>query len=467
MRRAARNVDSATIGPMSTPVSHTNPPAAPAAAPVLSVSSLTRLARETLERAIPLTWIAGEISNLTRAASGHIYFSLKDATAQVRCVMFRNRAQLVPFEFANGLQVEVRALVTLYEARGDFQLNVESVRRAGLGALFEAFARLKDKLALEGLFADAHKTPLPRFPRRVGLISSLQAAALRDVLAALARRAPHISIVIYPVSVQGDNAATEMADALRIAAQRSECDVLILARGGGSVEDLWAFNDENLARAIAACPLPVICGIGHETDFTIADFVADQRAATPTAAAELASAGWFAVQTELAALGRTLQSAIGAALSQRMQRIDLAARRLVHPAQRLRQAATQLDHLGSRLAAAASRDLERRNAQLARMQLIWQSRRPDIAALRIQNETISVRLRAGWAKTRAEMSAKTARMDDALAHLNPQATLDRGYCITSAADGSIVRDGKAVAPGAQVSIRFAAGTADATITRSS
>ncbi|MGB7988498.1 MAG: exodeoxyribonuclease VII large subunit, partial [Candidatus Methylophosphatis roskildensis] len=235
---------------MSTPVPQPIPPAISASAPVFSVSSLNRLVRETLERALPLIWISGEISNLTRAASGHVYFSLKDAGAQARCVMFRNRAQLVPFELANGLQVEVRALVTLYEARGDFQLNVETARRAGLGALFEAFARLKDKLAAEGLFDDARKRPLPRFPRRVGVITSLQAAALRDVLAALARRAPQIPILVHAVPVQGEGAAAEIANALRLAAARNECEVLIVARGGGSIEDLWAFNAENLARAI-------------------------------------------------------------------------------------------------------------------------------------------------------------------------------------------------------------------------
>lgn len=451
---------------MSTPVPHANPTAIPALAPVLGVSSLNRLVRETLERAIPLTWISGEISNLTRAASGHVYFSLKDATAQVRCVMFRNRAQLVPFEFTNGLQVEVRALVTLYEARGDFQLTIETVRRAGLGALFEAYTRLKNKLAAEGLFDIARKQALPRFPRRIGVITSLQAAALRDVLAALARRAPHVPLVIHPVPVQGEGAAAEIADALRLAAVRNECDVLIVARGGGSIEDLWAFNDENLARAIAACPLPVIAGIGHETDFTIAEFVADQRAATPTAAAELVSADWFAAPSEIAAYGRKLQAAMDAAITIRMQQVDIAARRLVHPAQRLREATTQLAHLGARLASATLRGNDKRAAQLLRLRLTWNAHHPDIATLRSRTENAEVRLKAGWERARVNQESRIARLADALAHLNPQATLDRGYSITYTADGSIVRDSKAVASGAQVSIRFAAGSADATITRS-
>lgn len=462
----APDVDSATIAPMSTPVPQPNPPPIPAAAPVLSVSSLNRLVRETLERALPLSWISGEISNLTRAASGHVYFSLKDASAQARCVMFRNRAQLVPFELANGLQVEVRALATLYEARGDFQLNVETVRRAGLGALFEAFARLKDKLAAEGLFDDARKRPLPRLPHRIGVVTSLQAAALRDVLAALARRAPQVPVLVHAVPVQGEGAAVEIADALCLAAARSDCEVLILTRGGGSLEDLWAFNDENLARAIAACPLPVITGIGHESDFTIADLVADQRAATPTAAAELASAGWFVARNQSTELGRKLQSAIQATLARRMQQLDIAARRLSRPAQRLREAASQLANLGARMASVASRGIERHAAQLVRLRLTWKAHRPDITGMRTRCESAESRLTTGWARTHADLGSRIARLADALAHLNPQATLDRGYCITYAFDGGIVRDSKTVAPGTQVSIRFAAGTADATITRS-
>ena len=451
---------------MSTPVPQPIPPAISASAPVFSVSSLNRLVRETLERALPLSWISGEISNLTRAASGHVYFSLKDAGAQARCVMFRNRAQLVPFELANGLQVEVRALVTLYEARGDFQLNVETARRAGLGALFEAFARLKDKLAAEGLFDDARKRPLPRFPRRIGVITSLQAAALRDVLAALARRAPQIPIIVHAVPVQGEGAAAEIANALRLAAARNECDALIVARGGGSIEDLWAFNEENLARAIAACPMPVIPGIGHESDFTIVDLVADQRAATPTAAAELASAGWFAARNQFPELGRKLRNAIEAILARHMQQVDVAARRLVHPAQRLREAASRLAHLGARITSAASRGIERNAAQLVRLRLTWNAHRPDFAAMRARCEGAESRLTMNWARTHADLGSRIARLADALAHLNPQATLDRGYSITYEVGGGIVRDSKTVAPGTQVSIRFAAGTADATITRS-
>ena len=260
-----------------------------APAPILTISLLNRLARERLESAFPLCWVAGEVSNLTIASSGHAYFSLKDSSAQVRCVMFRNRAQLLGWRLENGQHIEARVLVTLYEARGDFQLNVETARKAGVGNLYEQFVRLKEKLEREGLFAEERKRPLPAFPRRLGVVTSLQAAALRDVLSTLKRRAPHLEIVLYPTLVQGEEAPAQIVAALETASRRSECDVLILCRGGGSLEDLWAFNDETVARAIRACRVPVVAGIGHETDFTIADFAADRRAATPTAAAELAA----------------------------------------------------------------------------------------------------------------------------------------------------------------------------------
>src|SRR5688572_17380583 len=256
---------------------------------ILSVADLNRLAREIVERHLPLSWVAGEISNFKRYDSGHCYFTLKDETAQVDCVMFRTKAMLLPWKPENGMQVEVRAYATLYEARGRFQLTVEVMRRSGLGALYEAFERLKAKLEREGLFDPARKRVLPRFPRMIGVVTSPQAAALRDVLTTLERRSPGVPVIVYPTPVQGEGAGSRIADAVTKAANRAECDVLIVCRGGGSIEDLWAYNDEALARAIAASAIPVVSGVGHETDFTIADFVADVRAPTPTAAAQLVS----------------------------------------------------------------------------------------------------------------------------------------------------------------------------------
>ncbi|HYX65760.1 MAG TPA: exodeoxyribonuclease VII large subunit, partial [Burkholderiales bacterium] len=255
---------------------------------VLTVSQLLRSVRDTLERRFPLAWVAGELSNLSRAPSGHWYFTLKERGAQVDCVMFRSRAALLAAELREGMQVEARALVTLYEPRGRFQLTVEAIRPAGLGPLYERFLRLKDRLGAEGLFDERLKRPLPEHPRAVGVVTSRAAAALRDVLTTLARRNPAVPVIVYPVPVQGEAAGERIAAMLARASRRAECDLLLLVRGGGSIEDLWAFNDERVARALRACAIPVIVGVGHETDFTIADFAADRRAATPTAAAELA-----------------------------------------------------------------------------------------------------------------------------------------------------------------------------------
>src|SRR5262249_21863748 len=256
---------------------------------IISVAELNRIARELLEQRLPLMWVAGELSNCKRYESGHCYFTLKDANAQVDCVMFRNRAQLLGWQPQDGMQVEVRASPTLYEARGKFQLTVETMRRSGRGALYEAFARLKLKLEREGLFDPARRRPLPRFARVVGIVTSPRAAALRDVLTTLERRMPGLQVVVYPTPVQGGTAARSVAAGIATASTRAECDVLILCRGGGSIEDLWAFNEEVVARAIVASAIPVVTGIGHETDFTIADFAADFRAPTPTGAAERVS----------------------------------------------------------------------------------------------------------------------------------------------------------------------------------
>src|SRR5450830_1072896 len=307
--------------------------AAPALAgpPVITVSALNAQVARLLERAFPLTWIAGEISNFTRAASGHWYFTLKDDGAQVRAVMFRGRAQFAGFTPREGDKVEVRALVTLYGARGDYQINVEAIRRAGVGALFEAFQRLKEKLAAQGLFDPERKRAIPMFARSIGIVTSPQAAALRDVLIALKRRAPHIHIILYPTPVQGQQAPEKIAHAIRTASTRAECDVLLVCRGGGSIEDLWSFNDEGVAHAIADCSMPVISGVGHETDFTIADFAADLRAATPTAAAELAVTPREDWLSQLNYRKEQLQRAMQRQLATQNQTLDWMSRRLLSP----------------------------------------------------------------------------------------------------------------------------------------
>jgi exodeoxyribonuclease VII large subunit len=350
-------------------------PAAARGAEVIPVSALNRRVRNLLEANLELMWISGELSNVVRAASGHWYFSLKDEQAQVRCVMFRGRAQTVAFTPENGMQVEVRALPSLYEPRGDFQLGVETMRRAGLGALFEAFERLKAKLAGEGLFDPAKKRAPPTFPKRIGIVTSTKAAALRDVLTTLQRRAPMIDVVIYPTAVQGASAPAEIAAAIDGACSRSEIEVLLIVRGGGSVEDLWAFNDEVVARAIQrvreSTGIVVISGVGHETDFTIADFVADVRAPTPTAAAELASPNREDLRAAVAGAASALRRGLERRIDTLQQKLDRAARALVSPDERLAREQERVTHLRARLtrALASTHDHAAHRLALAQQRL--------------------------------------------------------------------------------------------------
>ena len=387
---------------------------------VVSVSELNRRVRALLENQFETLWVTGEMSNVKAASSGHWYFCLKDAGAAVDCAMFRSRAQFLDFRPENGMQVEVRARVTLYEPRGSYQLVVEEVRKAGLGALFEAFERLKAKLQAEGLFDPDRKRPLPAFPRAIGLVTSPQAAALRDMLTILRRRAPMTPVVLYPAKVQGDGAAAEIARAIRVAGERAECDVLIVGRGGGSLEDLWAFNEEVVARAIAASPLPVVSGVGHETDFSIADFVADLRAPTPTAAAAAASPDRAALLEEVGQLRRRLARDLRRIVETRQQRLDHLSRRLLTPAERLARDRERLVQLGRRL---------RRDGRLS-----LQARSQRLAALRA-----------------------------ALGHLDPTQVLSRGYSIVRDAQGHVRAASAGLAAGDALDITFAEGGATVTV----
>ena len=429
----------------------------------ITVAQLNRLARETLERGIPLLWVAGEVSNLTRAASGHVYFTLKDAAAQVRCVMFRSRAQLLPWQLENGQQVEARGLVSVYEPRGDFQFGVETLRRGGLGRLFEAFARLKDALAAEGLFAEARKRTLPRYPSAIGIVTSPQAAALRDLLAALRRRAPHVPIVVYPTPVQGNGAAERIAAAIATANARGECQVLIVARGGGSLEDLWAFNEEIVARATAASAIPVISGVGHETDTTIVDFVADRRAATPTAAAVLASAGWCEAAQEIAALRLALRHAQERRLHGWMQCVDVLAHRLVHPADAIELSRRRIEQLRSRLGGAAERRLRRDEGQVARARLALARGRPSLDGLRTRIVLAGTAMQTAAAAQLAARRHTVSRLSASLAALDPQATLQRGFSIVRDAQGRVIRSSAQLAVGSRIGLDFADGSAAAEI----
>jgi len=383
-------------------------------ATVLSVSALLRSVRETLERRFPLAWIGGEISNFRPASSGHWYFTLKDEAAQVDCVMFRSRAAALDWAPAEGMRVEARALVTLYEPRGRFQLNVEHMRRAGLGPLYERFLKLKAQLEKEGLFDPAAKREIPAFPKTIGVVTSRQAAALRDVLTTLQRRNPAIPVIVYPVPVQGEGAAAKIAAMLALANARAECDVLLLVRGGGSIEDLWQFNEESVARAIRASAIPVVVGVGHETDVTIADFAADRRAPTPTAAAEMVSPSREELLSRVAELAQRATREALRRIEYAMQTVDALARRLVHPRERLRTSRQLLEQLAARLSSAAARRLDNFSAQLAA-------------------------LKAG------------------LVSLNPGAVLERGYSLTRNAQGEVVADAGRVAEGDRLTTTLAKG----------
>jgi exodeoxyribonuclease VII large subunit len=426
---------------------------------VISVSELNRRARTLVESGFPLLWVAGEVSNFTRATSGHCYFLLKDAQAQARCVFFRHKASALDWQPENGMQVEVRALPTLYEARGDFQLNVETMRRSGLGALFEAFERLKKKLEQEGLFETSRKKPIPAFPLVIGIVTSPKAAALRDVLTTLARRMPAIRIVLYPAPVQGEGAGERIAQAIRSASARADADVLIICRGGGSIEDLWAFNEEVVARAIADCAIPVIAGIGHETDFTIADFVADARAPTPTAAAELASPNREELLVRLGALYRQLKHSADRLLEARMQQLDYLGKRLVHPGQRIRDQARHLAHLATRLKLSMMKVLDTASWRVADLLGRLRTTRPDLVAAALQHRELARRLKLGYARLLELHEVRLRRLGANLEHLNPRSVLERGYSIVAKVDGRIVRSAAEVQTSERLRLAFARGTA--------
>lgn len=432
---------------------------------ILTVSQLNQSVARLLERSFPLAWISGEISNFTRAASGHWYFTLKDASAQVRGVMFRGRAQYVDFNPREGDKVEVRATVGLYAARGDFQLNVEAMRKAGVGNLYEAFLRLKAKLDAEGLFDAARKRALPAFPRTVGIVTSAQAAALRDVIIALRRRAPHVNLVLYPTLVQGEGSAEKIAEAISTASRRAECDVLIVGRGGGSLEDLWSFNDERVARAIAACSMPVISGVGHETDFTIADFVADLRAPTPTAAAELAAtptADWLA---NLAQHAQDLGDAMRRRLDGHTQTLDWHASRLQSPAAAIRQQRLRMAALQLRLQHASSVPLTAARHALAQAKGRLQHALPNTSLQRGQlsarSTALATAFNARFVGSRHRHEALRAQLE----LLAPQRTLERGYAIVSDEQGQVLRDADRLQAAQALELRLAHGSARIEIAR--
>jgi len=411
-----------------------------------SVAGLLLAVSDALQSRLGAVVVRGELSGFTRAASGHCYFSLKDSEGQaalVRCAMFRRAAGLLDFRPADGQQVELRGRITVYEARGELQLVVEAMQRLGAGSLYELFLRLKAKLGEAGLFDAGRKRPLPAYPQAIGVVTSLGAAALHDVLSAIARRAPQLRVIVYPSLVQGPEAPAQLVQAITLAGRRAEVDALIVCRGGGSLEDLWAFNDEAVVRAVAACPLPVVCGVGHETDVTLAELAADLRAPTPTAAAELATP---LRDDELARL-RALQQALGRALR---RRLDNQAQRLDRLALQMGRPARLLASQGSRLAA-----LQGRHRQALHGLLAQRRRRLDELALRLTQAA------ARQQQRRAEQLDRLALR---LAASDPHQVLARGYAWLADGAGRPVTSALGLRPGDALQAQWADGRAAVQVT---
>ncbi|MBL8265425.1 exodeoxyribonuclease VII large subunit [Steroidobacter sp.] len=495
--------------PVRPPVEETDPPAEPTQPErdVYTPGRLNKEARMLLERGLPSLWLEGEISNLSRPSSGHWYFSLKDESAQLRCAMFRQKNMGARFTPKDGMHVLTRGRVSLYEPRGDYQFIADHMEEAGEGVLRRRFELLKTKLAAEGLFDAARKRGLPRLPKRIGVVTSPTGAAVRDVLNILRRRFCSIPVLIYPVQVQGATAAGQIAATIRLASARAECDVLIVARGGGSLEDLWAFNEEVVARAIFDCAIPVVSGVGHEVDFTIADFVADVRAPTPSGAAELVAPDCNEWTRSVALLGRRARTAMVRNLAARQQRLVWLERRLaqVHPGVELRQKAQRLDDLEQRLSRCMRHGLFKRRSSLVELAAHLRQRSPAlrVAAARgrldIARKTLgtSLQRRVSVAESRLRHAASNLRQHSPVARIaalrrrveiadksmettlqrqlrnlearfklaagklntvSPLATLQRGYAIVTDANGTVVTDAAPVKQGDMIETRLAHGS---------
>jgi exodeoxyribonuclease VII large subunit len=432
---------------------------------ILTVSELTGKVRDLLAKNFTDIWVEGEISNCRPAQSGHIYFTLKDDRAQVRCVFFKQQQRGIKFRPEDGLHVTVRGSLSVYESRGEYQIYVETIEPVGLGALQLAFEQLKKRLETEGLFAQERKKPLPLLPSRIGLITSPSGAAVRDVIRILRRRFPNVCLTLYPVRVQGDGSATEIVKALKFFNQRKFVDVLILARGGGSLEDLWAFNEEILARAIADSIIPVICGVGHETDFTIADFVADVRASTPSAAAELVVQTRREFDKHIADLRETIASLI------RYRRVhELAGRRgFRRPLDLLRQQRQRADEMTSRLAQGLRARLEqsRKRFTTAHVRIVSFDFRMKIAAFRLRLDRRSAEL---GVRSERLLRAKRERFERFVLQLNersPLKVLERGYAIATDAAGNILKSVENVNLGDAVKVQLRHGQLTAEVKRKS
>ena len=429
---------------------------------VLSPSQLNTLARDLLEGAFPLVWVEGELGNLSRPGSGHLYFTLKDARAQVRCALFKPKSQWLNFVPREGLRVLARGRLTLYEARGDYQLILDSLEEAGEGALRRAFEELKAKLTAEGLFDEDRKRPLPAFVRRLAVVTSPSGAAVRDVLSVLARRFPLVEVDVLPVQVQGETAPAQIVSMLARAARSKRYDAVLLASGGGSLEDLWAFNDERLVRAIAKMPVPVVSAIGHETDFSLSDFVADLRAPTPSVAAELLVPSRADLRVRLQGLHRRLVTLQTHHLRRDAQRADRAAIRLhaLRPRARLDLLCRRQAEAQRRLDAAWRKQFDRWLSQLRHADAVLRTNKPErrLAQLRQRLDALQSRPRPALARRLQHDALRLRGLARSLETVSPLATVARGYAILRNDDGHVIRTVQDVRVGERLSARLADGT---------
>lgn len=436
---------------------------------ILSISQLNAEVSQLLTQGFAALWVEGEISNFVRHTSGHLYFSLKDAGAQVRCAMFRGRTSTLKIQPKNGIKVIARGKVGLYETRGEFQMVVDLMEEAGIGALQRQFEDLKRELSAQGLFAIEHKQALPHFPRSIGVITSPTGAAIRDILHVLQRRCPQIPVYVYPVAVQGDGAGEQIARTIAQADQEQRCDVLIVGRGGGSIEDLWAFNEAVVAQAIYHCKTPIISGVGHEIDFTIADFVADVRAPTPSAAAELVSPDMAAHQQHLQRLTTQLHRGQQRTLQMAQERFARLQQRLEHqrPTNRLQQKAQRLDELDMRLQQAMRRQQQQHETRLAQLQQRLQTQSP-LKTIQHQQLQVNRQTQSLYSLMQQLLNKQRNRLQlqvGKLHALSPLATLERGYSITQSHNGKVIKDAEQIDIGQTLITKLQRGTVESKVTK--
>ena len=431
----------------------------------ISVSELNALAKALLEDHLAGLWIAGEVSNLTRAASGHYYFSLKDSRAQVRCAMFKGAAMRLAQPLKEGDHIEVSGKISIYEARGEFQITVNEVRLKGLGQLYEAYERLKAQLQAEGAFSAERKKPLPARPQCIGIVTSLAAAALRDVVTTLNRRAPEIPVIVYPTPVQGTGSEFQIAQAIKTASLRAECDVLIVCRGGGSIEDLWAFNEEPVVRAIEACAIPVVSGVGHETDFTLADFVADVRAPTPTGAAELVSPNRQESLHRLTQAQGRLKTVLEQRYFDASQKLDWLARQIRHPCQKLDEQRASISKLAQMLSYSMTQNLRAHTARFERQTQTLKHCRPDVSVYTQNIDRFQTALSHSFRQLlihrRQSLTAQAALLEA----VSPQHILERGFSVVKNTRGQVIRNAELLKQGQKLHITFADGETDVRVTK--